>query len=167
MNRIYHPYTEWEDWQAGMWRSVSGSEKIELLRKAIEFTGDAELYGSFMRKVLVEWPIACEHNLTDESQNRKAWIGHAATCMAIDCPEDITRSAWYQLTQQQRDDANQQAQNAIDEWVSLHEKKNSAVHQKVGVAGLSKRNTGSSRPEAGAIEQMPLIPKDMHGNFEE
>lgn len=166
MKRIFHPYTEWEDWQSGMWRSVYGSEKMEFLRRAIEFTGDAALYGSFMRRVIVEWPVACEHNLTDESQNRKAWIGHAATCLAIDCPEDITRSAWAQLTQQQRDDANKQAQDAIDEWVLSYEEENSGVCEEMGIARLPRRNTGSSRCKAGASKQMPLVSEDMYGDHE-
>ncbi len=136
MKRVFHPYTEWEDWQSGMWRTISGSERMEMLRKAIEFTGDAELYGSFMRRVIDEWSIACEHNLTDESQNRKAWLGHAATCLAIDCPEDVTRAAWAQLSKQQQDDANKQAQDAIDEWVRRYEEKNSRLREEMGEPGL-------------------------------
>jgi len=99
-----------------MWRKVSKSEELEFLPKAIEFTGDHVLYGSFMRRVIVEWPIGCEQNLTDLMINRKAWVGHAATCLAIRCPEYITRAAWGHLTDEQRSLANRQAQNAIDEW---------------------------------------------------
>lgn len=110
----------WEDWKAGMWRKVSKSEEDQLLLVAIEFTGDAVRYGGWMLKVIQEWPIACEHNLTDLSLNRKAWVGHAATQMAINCPEYITRAAWGMLTEQQRIDANKQAQFAIDQWESAY-----------------------------------------------
>lgn len=116
MNRIYHPFHVWEDWKAGMWRRVSGEDERELLAKAIEFTGDAELYGQWMNQVIVQWPSACEHNLTDLTQNRRAWVGHAACQLAIGCPEHVTRSAWGFLTRQQQDEANAVADRAIEAW---------------------------------------------------
>jgi hypothetical protein len=162
MKRIFHHYENWEDYQAGMWRNVGGSERTEFLRKAIEFTGDAALYGSFMRRVLVEWPLACEHNLTDITQNRKAWIGHAATCIAIDCPEDITRLAWAQLSQQQQDDANEQARQTIEEWEALYEAKNLAIYRQMGEAGLPAGTTGFGRFSTRSYRQMSLLPEDLH-----
>ena len=128
MKRIWHPYTEWEDYKNGMW-DTTAANKPHLLRKAIAFTGDHKLYGSFMMRVIIEWPISCEHNLTDLNQNRKAWIGHAATSLAIQCPEDITRQAWGYLTKQQQDDANLQAQIAIRLWEEDHARKNPDLHQ--------------------------------------
>lgn len=116
MVQIYHPYTEWEDYKAGMWRKLLPSEEPAMLDAAIRFTGDAEEYGSWMMKVAREWTIACEHNLTDCSQNRRAWIGHAAACMAIQCPEYITRQAWGFLTKRQQDEANAVADLAIAWW---------------------------------------------------
>lgn len=118
LKKIWHPYYAWEAYQAGMWRSVGGKERLAFLRRAIEFTGDAKLYGSFMRRVLVEWPVSCEHHLTDTGMNRKAWIGHSATCLAIGCPEDITRAAWGYLTASQQDEANEEARLAIVAWES-------------------------------------------------
>jgi len=116
MRRVYHPYTEWEEFHAGMWRTVRGDEAAELMQRAVEFTGNAELYGKWMMRVVDEWPISCEHNLTCRAMNRQAWIGHAATCLAIKCPEDITRLAWHELDDQQRDEANAKATLAIEEW---------------------------------------------------
>jgi hypothetical protein len=120
MRRIYHPYTSWEDYHAGMWRKITAVEEEESLRKAYDFTGDAVLYGSFMRRVTEEWPLSCEHNLSDTAMNRRAWLGHAACCMAIEVPEYITRRAWWMLTQEQRDAADAQA----DHWIRYWENKN-------------------------------------------
>lgn len=108
-----------------MWRKVPKQERADFLQRATEFTGDAVLYGSFMDRVVREWPIACEHNLTDVRQNRLAWIGHAATVLAIHCPEDITRQAWGGLTEDQQISANDMASAALNFWVSEHEAKNS------------------------------------------
>lgn len=87
-----------------------------MLYNAIEFTGNAPLYGSFMRRVVREWPVSCEQNMTDIGINRKAWVGHAAACLAINSPEYVTRMAWAHLTNEQQRAANRQAQDAIDEW---------------------------------------------------
>ena len=124
MKRIWHHYLTWEDYRHGMWRVAPKEERAALLPKAIKFTGNTELYGSYMLKVLSQWPIACEHNLSDRHQNRKAWLGHAACCLALGCPEDITRDAWGYLSQQQQDEANIKAQQAIDLWVEAYEAKN-------------------------------------------
>lgn len=127
MKRIWHPYWLWEDWKHGMWRKVAATERKEFLKNAIEFTGNAELYGEYMMRVVQTWIFSCEHNLTDSSTNKLAWIGHAASALAINCPEDITRQAWGQLTRQQQDDANRQAQNALDYWIANHEKQGSQL----------------------------------------
>lgn len=118
--RIYHSHEKWEEVAAGMWKSVPVELKEDLLVKAIEFTGNAELYGSFMMRVTTEWPFSCEHNLTADI-NRQAWIGHAAVALAFGCPEDITRMAWHHLTQEQQDKANAKADAAIRAWEIRHE----------------------------------------------
>lgn len=114
--RRFHHYSQWEEVANGMWRKVNAAERIELLEKARVFTGDASLYGSWMMRVVVDWPISCEQNLGFTGQNRQAWVGHAACCHAINCPEDVTRAAWWLLTQSQRDAANDAADLAIAAW---------------------------------------------------
>lgn len=116
MDQIYHPYHLWEDYLAGMWRKVSKSEEDDLLKKAIEFTGNHKIYGHWMMEVVKKWKYACEQNLTDFGQNRKAWVGHAACQMAINCPEYITRMAWGYLSKEQQDLANGVADEAIRFW---------------------------------------------------
>src|SRR5688572_29101410 len=95
--RVYHPFWTWED--IGMWRRVWGKERDAMREHAIAFTGDAAAYGAAMLRVIDEFPIASEHNLTDVAQNRQAWIGHSACYLAHDFTEDVVREAWGQLTQ--------------------------------------------------------------------
>jgi hypothetical protein len=113
MNRIYHPHDVLEEHKHGMWKTILGAERERLLAQAIEFTGNAQRYGTYMMRVVREWRYSCEHNLTCSDMNRQAWVGHAACCLALGCPEDITRCAWHCLTQQQQDEANAQADKAI------------------------------------------------------
>lgn len=114
-----------------MWRSVTKHERDVLLKKAIKFTGNYKLYGKYMLKVIKLWKISCEQNLLDTGMNRKAWIGHSATCIAINCPEDITREAWRYLTQEQQDKANNQAEISIKKWEQNYEKKNKQVYKQM------------------------------------
>lgn len=114
MKRIFHHCDKWEE--TPMWKKVMDFEREALIPRAIEFTGNAKLYGEWMLKSLDIWPISCEQNLSHKSNNRQAWIGHAACYLATNCPEDVTRAAWWQLTQEQRDLANAQADIAIAEF---------------------------------------------------
>jgi len=167
MKRIFHHYLKWEDFQCGMWRTASSTEKEILLPLAIEFTGNAELYGSFMLRVIEEWPVSCEHNLTDTSQNRKAWIGHAATCLALNCPEDITRKAWHSLMLEQQDAANLKAKEAIQLWCDRHEAKNNSVRGEVGKTRLPGRNTGLSPSDTGIIGESSFVSENLSSNIQE
>jgi len=119
-NRIYHPYWEWEELEFNMWGTVENRNKF--LKKAVKFTGNHKIYGRYMMRVANEWTKSCENSLTDYSINRKAWIGHAACAMALGCPEDITRQAWAELTDEQRILANREAEAAIQHWEKLHSK---------------------------------------------
>ena len=114
--KIWHPYWKWEEYHAGMWKKLDGEREEELCRMAIGFTGDAVLYGTYMMQVVKQWKFSCEHHLTDNSLNRRAWIGHAAVCLAIGAPEHITRRAWWYLSDRQQLLANEQADRAISLW---------------------------------------------------
>jgi len=112
--RVYHHYLDWEEIDYNMWGSVSNRK--DYLKKAIDFTSDHKKYGRFMQRVVKEWSVSCENALTDYGLNRRAWLGHAACALAIGCPEDITREAWGQLTDEQQLLANKEAERAIQSW---------------------------------------------------
>lgn len=116
---VWHPFTAWEETRHNMWGCVS--HRSTWLTIAAAFTGNPELYGEWMQKVVTEWPVSCEHNLTKPGDKR-SWIGHAAVAMAIGCPEDIVREAWGLLTDKQREQANAKAQQAINNWGEMRAK---------------------------------------------
>lgn len=128
MKQIYHAFIDWECYKNGMWGRVDPDEELDMLNQAIDFTGNHIEYGKAMRRVIEEWPITCEHHLTDKSINRKAHIGHCAVSLQLGIPEYITRMAWGHLTQEQQDKANKQAETAIEEY----ERTYNSIHQNVG-----------------------------------
>ena len=118
LTRVWHPYNKWEEIEFNMWGGVK--DEKQWIDKAIEFTGGHARYGSFMVRVTQEWPISCENALTDGFINKKAWVGHAASALAMNCPEYITRRAWKYLTDEQQFLANKQAERAIQTWQDLY-----------------------------------------------
>lgn len=131
--RIWHPFDEWEEVRHNMWGSVN--DRASMLGKAVGFTGDHVMYGKYMMRVVREWPVSCENALTDYYMNRKAWIGHAACALAINCPEDITRQAWKRLSYEQQYLANKEASRAISSWENMHFE-SLELHQGLGGALL-------------------------------
>lgn len=112
MKRVYRHYLDWEDFECGMWSRVGNEVEKELLQKAIEFTGNHELYGAAMMEVITKWPNTMEHNLTNASINRLAFIGHCAVSFKFGIPEYITRKAWKELTDTQRHMADEEAKKS-------------------------------------------------------
>lgn len=128
MKQVYHPYQKWEDFTSGMWRKETKEYEERMLQEIIEFTGDCNKYGDAMLRVIKEWQISCEHNLTNKGINQKAWVGHAACCIEKHYPEYLVRQAWGMLTEQQRIDANKRADYAIKQWViDYNEKKTNTI----------------------------------------
>jgi hypothetical protein len=116
---IWHPWWAWEEIKHNMWGDVT--RRKTWLQIAIQFTGDADLYGEWMIKMVDAWTNSCEHNLT-KSGDKRPWIGHAAVAYAIGCPEDIVREAWGYLSEEQQIKANAKATEAIEYWRSKNAK---------------------------------------------
>lgn len=114
--QIFHPYHLLEDIKAGMWRKVTGDEALALKRKAAELMKSPSEFKEAMLTALDQFPFACEANFTAPGVNRQAWIGHAGCVLATGSPEEVTRAAWWTLTQEQQDAANKVADEVIQEW---------------------------------------------------
>jgi hypothetical protein len=113
--QVFHPYTAWEDWRAGMWQVPSGGTAE--MERAAQILGDPDLFLDAARTMLADWPNAAEQNLTDMAQNRRAWVGQATCCHLAGIAEQATRLAWWTLTAVEQYAANQAADQAITEWL--------------------------------------------------
>ena len=116
-DEIWYPFDQLEEADSAMWKNVN--HRTTWLQLAVTFTGNAELYGEWMLRVVEQWPRSCQHNLT-KGGDKRPWIGHAAVALAINCPEDIVRAAWAGLTKEQQDAANKKAEEAIEIWRANH-----------------------------------------------
>lgn len=116
IKRVFHPYNVWEDFKFGMWRKIDWKDEKPFLDMSKMFVSDSDLWGSYMIWAIKLWPFGCEHNLSCTGMNRRAWLGQAAACIAIQCPEYITRLAWHELTIDQQNKANDKANETIKIW---------------------------------------------------
>lgn len=134
--QVYIPYHKWEDFINGMWRTVDKETEQDMLHKAIAFTSDHELYGSAMKEVVDAWKNTMLNSLTNPSINKRAFLGHCAVQYKIGIPEYITRMAWKQLTDKQRELADHVAQQTINEWTINYARSNKRVHKNMGIQML-------------------------------
>lgn len=118
MKRIYHHYEKLEEYHWGMWRNVPAEYRKFYIDRAAELMRQTARFRAAMLAASEQWPYSCEHNLTAKSMNRRAWLGHAGTCLAVDSPEDLTRLAWHTLTT----DEQILADAAADEVIAIWEK---------------------------------------------
>lgn len=116
MKRIYHHYLKWEDYKNGFYDNCKREKKQYYISKVIELFNDKDLTKVYMEKVINDWFYSCEHNLTNDSMNRIAYIGQAACCIYAGVPCDVTMRAWKILSQDVRNRSDIIAKKTIKKW---------------------------------------------------
>jgi hypothetical protein len=123
MEQKFHPYYEWEDYQAGMYDELKDGRE-QRVQLAIHLLSNCMNLHKFMKEVTFRWKVATETVFTDKKRNKKSWLGQAACCLFAGVKEDETREAWGFLTDEQRIKANATADEIIKEWVENYEQSN-------------------------------------------
>ena len=116
LNRIYHPWNLWEDYKEGFYNNCSGKEKVNYMEKVLEMFNSEKLTKKYMNRVINEWKYSCEHNLTNESINKIAYIGQSAACLYAGVPNTVTMEAWSLLNIDTQERANKIAQECLNNW---------------------------------------------------
>lgn len=116
IKRVFHHYLLCEEYSTNMWKSVPPKDKKAYQNKSVDLMLDCCSFLDAMIRVINEWPHSCEAAISASTVNHQAWFGHAACAINHNAPEDITRLAWRELTEQQQDDANEAADMAIAMW---------------------------------------------------
>lgn len=117
-SRIFHTFDKWEAVGAGFFLpGLKGRDKKECEYEYGVFLSDSEAFADGIEKVFELWPNSCEHNLTNSSMNRIAWIGQAAACAAVGLPSTY-RGGFSALAKDQQDAANQLALNYLNDWLA-------------------------------------------------
>jgi hypothetical protein len=118
VGRVFAPYSEWEDYRAGIFDSRLDDEAVTASRMLLKHQ---DICRSAMLRVIREWPTASAVNLTNNGANRRAWLGQAACCLEAGATASATKRAWWQLTDSDRTRANACADEVIALWEAERE----------------------------------------------
>lgn len=119
-NRIFHVYEKWEainyDWFALKHKTMT---KVQCEWKYKELMTNLDEFEDVLINVINEWKYSCEHNLTNKSLNRVAWLGQAAMAYKYKIP-NIYSSGWQLLSEDEQNNADLIAFNVLNIWLERY-----------------------------------------------
>ena len=119
MKRIYHTWDKWECHKAGMHnnRPENKMSDDECRQAYADFLRNKPFFEASLYSVILYWKYSCEHNLSNESMNRIAWLGQASMCYATGIPS-IFCAGFNLLNEKEREEANLLALKYLNIWLS-------------------------------------------------
>lgn len=121
MIRIYHSWDKWECYKHNFFGGVLDYEKDDTLGLYASLLKDLPSFESALQEITQNWKYSCEHNLTNESMNRVAWLGQAACALVFSVPHNVCMGGYNLLTREEQQAADSMAQKYLDKWVDKHE----------------------------------------------
>ena len=119
MNRIYHPWWNWECYKAGFYsiEPPEGMDADTCRVRYCEFLSSDEKFSAGMERVFKEWPNSCEHFLTNPSINKIAWLGQASMCITSGISSNF-KGGFNLLSTEDQGKANALAAVHLERWNS-------------------------------------------------
>lgn len=100
-----------------MYTSEIEMSGLEAKKAYADFLADEQKFEDSIVRVFREWPISCEHFLTNESMNRIAWIGQSSMYIATGVPAKY-RGGFFLLSIAAQDKANEIAKKHLNFWLN-------------------------------------------------
>lgn len=128
MNRIFHPWHLWEDYQYNFHGGIADvADKDNTLKLYADMLRDLDKFEAALKVIIVDWKYSCEHNLTNEAMNRIAYLGQAACAYYFKVPNSLSMGGYNLLTDDEKIAADNMAQKYIDLWAANHKQLNKKV----------------------------------------
>lgn len=119
IKQVFHNHDLWEDYKAGFYGyDFDDYELKHELSK--DLLGSAEHFKEVALQMIEKWPYACEHNLTDPSVNKIAYIGQASCCFNHGAPSELVKKAWWEIPEKNRNEADNVAREVLNIWKEKH-----------------------------------------------
>lgn len=116
-DRIFHTFDKWEAVDAGFYESNHKTlTPVQCEYKYKQLLSDDYAFSDAIKRLFLDWPNSCEHNLTNKSLNRLAWLGQAAVCYKYGVPSRFS-SGWQLLTKDEQNQANKIAFEHLNKWL--------------------------------------------------
>jgi hypothetical protein len=127
--RIYHHYEKWEAVDYNFFGTNHKTfSKIQCEYKYKELLSNIPEFVDAMNCVVKYWVYSCEHNLTNKSMNRIAWLGQAALAYKHQIPS-IFCSGYNLLNDDEKHKANIAALDILNQWLTAKGMKNVTLNQ--------------------------------------
>jgi len=119
VKQIYHRYETWECFKAGFYAQSppDGMTDEQCKESYRDHLRDLDAFQRGVDRVFAEWPISCEHFLTNASINRIAWLGQASMCILTGVPSRY-RGGFFLLTPSEQVHANRLSEYNIRDWTN-------------------------------------------------
>lgn len=112
-NQVFHHFEVWEDWRNGMYATLLREEQVDQSRELLADPGE---FAVVLLDVAQAWPKATAHNLSNPYRNHQPWCGRAACSLSFGATITETNKAWFELTPQERINANLIADRFTYQW---------------------------------------------------
>ena len=112
MLQFFSEYTNWEDYLNGMYETTF-KNKEHLISCSFDLLTNLNEFDLVCYNVIDTWIVSSAVNLTNKSSNRRAWLGQASCSFKYATPEILTRIAWGNMSNIQREKANKIADKHI------------------------------------------------------
>ena len=119
IEQVFHHFTKWEDYKVGFYNSTC-EDIQEHIRKSVELLSNKKEFEKYANLMIEKWKYSCEHNLTDPSLNKIAYIGQGSCCLANGTPAFATRLAWSYIEEDKQKVANKVAKKILKKWQYNH-----------------------------------------------
>ncbi len=120
MKRIFHPWTKWECYRHNFYGGVMEYTKDNSHRLYAGVLKDTSKFEAALQVIIRDWHYSCEHNLTNESMNRIAWLGQAACALVHNIPNNLAMGGYNILTNDQKTAADKMADKYLNLWLKGH-----------------------------------------------
>jgi hypothetical protein len=137
MKQIHKPYYTWECYKNGMFDIDKKQNEDLLIKKSELLLCNEDVFFKISLLVLNEWKNSTDNNLSNKNINRNSWIGQSACSYNHKCPELLTRIAWGNISELQRNKAN----NVAKKIIKIYEDKNRKIYTGLGKQMLFEWNT--------------------------
>jgi hypothetical protein len=129
MKQHFYNYKDWECFQNNMYTIRNNETHINHCKLLLS---NQELFYTACLLVIKKYKISCLHHLTNNSINKKAYMGAAACNLMNDSSEIEVREAWSLLNEKEKTIANIIATKVINEYINkLNNNRNEQISLKL------------------------------------
>lgn len=122
MKRVFHSWDKWECYRSNFFGGQMQYQKDETLTLYAGLLRDTKKFEAALQVIIRDWKYSCEHNLSNESMNRIAWLGQASCALLYQVPNSISMGGYNLLSLEEQKAADAMAQKYLDLWLEGYER---------------------------------------------